>query len=76
MSRASDAADAAADAAAAEDKPDEGSSRKAKRGTTARVNIVAGGENGQVFEFAPGEKLPAWLIERIEAEGRAEKLLA
>ncbi len=49
---------------------------KAKRGATARVNIIAAGENGQVFEFAPGEKVPAWLVDRIEADGRTEKLLA
>lgn len=49
---------------------------KGKRGSHARVNIINAGENGEVHEYEPGDKLPAWLVERIRSEGRAEKLLA
>ncbi len=65
-------------AADAKDAEPEEATPKAKRGgSTARVNIISAGENGdgEVLEFAPGEKVPAWLVERIQAEGRAEKLL-
>lgn len=56
------------------DKPDE-AAPKAKRGARAKGNIVVAGENGEVLEFAAGDKVPAWLVDQINADGRAEKLL-